>query len=42
MMTTGELLSMMCDLDLCGIEWSKNTLDDKVNTIIQKVFLSND
>jgi hypothetical protein len=42
MMTTGELLSMMCDLDLCGIEWNKNTLDDKVNTIIQKVFLSND
>ena len=42
MMATGELLSMMCDLDLCGIEWNKNTLDDKVNTIIQKVFLSND
>ena len=42
MMATGELLSMMCDLDLCGIEWNKNTLDNKVNTIIQKVFLSND
>jgi hypothetical protein len=32
----------MFELDLCTMEWNKNTLDDKVNTIIQKVFFSND